>query len=80
MQQKHVFRRDFFPLFVFGHFFCPFLTFPKYFQSKKPDIFSYAPYRHNMYQTCLKTTKYIIYIHADNRRKRALPIYPIKCA
>jgi hypothetical protein len=38
MQQKHVFRAKYFPLFVFGHFFCPFSTFPKYFQSKKPDI------------------------------------------
>jgi hypothetical protein len=38
MQQKHVFWGNFFPLFVFGHFFCPFSTFPKYFQSKKLDI------------------------------------------
>jgi hypothetical protein len=38
MQQKHVFWAKYFSLFVFGHFFCPFLTFPKYFQSKKHDI------------------------------------------
>jgi hypothetical protein len=38
MQQKHVFRAKYFGKSDFGHFFCPFLTFPKYFQSKKPDI------------------------------------------
>jgi hypothetical protein len=38
MQQKHVFRGNFFGKSVFGHFFCPFLIFPKYFQSKKLDI------------------------------------------
>jgi len=31
-----------------------------------------------MYQTCLKPTRHIIYAHADNYRKRELPIYPIK--
>jgi hypothetical protein len=35
MQQKHVFRGNFFGKSDFGHFFCPFLKFPKYFQSKK---------------------------------------------
>jgi hypothetical protein len=38
MQQKHVFRVKYFGKSVFGHFFCPFLIFPKYFQSKKPEI------------------------------------------
>jgi hypothetical protein len=38
MQQKHVFRAKYFGKSVFGHFFCPFSTFPKYFQSKKHDI------------------------------------------
>jgi len=38
MQQKHVFRAKYFGKSVFGHFFCPFLTFPKYFQSKKLGI------------------------------------------
>jgi hypothetical protein len=41
MQQKHVFWVKYFGKSVFGHFFCPFLTFPKYFQSKKHDIFKY---------------------------------------
>jgi hypothetical protein len=40
MQQKHVFWAKYFPLFIFGHFFCPFSTFPKYFPSKKRDILS----------------------------------------
>jgi hypothetical protein len=38
MQQKHVFWVKYFGKSVFGHFFCPFLIFPKYFQSKKPEI------------------------------------------
>jgi hypothetical protein len=38
MQRKHVFRGNFFRLFVFGHFFCPISTFPKYFPGKKQDI------------------------------------------
>ena len=35
MQQKHVFRGKYFGKSDFGHFFCPFLNFPKYFPSKK---------------------------------------------
>ena len=38
MVTKHVFWRKFFRLFVFGHFFCPISTFPKYFPGKKQDI------------------------------------------
>jgi hypothetical protein len=41
MQQKHVFWVKYFGKSVFGHFFCPFLTFPKYFPGKKHDIFKY---------------------------------------
>jgi len=29
---------------VFGHFFCPFLIFPKNFPGKKLDIFNYNRY------------------------------------
>ena len=80
MQQKHVFRAKYFGKSVFGHFFCPFLIFPKNFPSKKHDIFSSTTHLNNMYLTCLKTIKHIIYTHADNCRKRALSIYPIKGA
>jgi hypothetical protein len=38
MQQKHVFWGKYFGKSVFGHFFCPFLIFPKNFPSKKHDI------------------------------------------
>jgi len=42
MVTKHVFRAKYFRKSVFGHFFCPFLIFPKYFPTKKLDIFSYV--------------------------------------
>jgi hypothetical protein len=35
MVTKHVFWGKYFGKLVFGHFFCPFLVFPKYFPSKK---------------------------------------------
>jgi hypothetical protein len=35
MVTKHVFWVKYFGKSVFGHFFCPFLIFPKYFPSKK---------------------------------------------
>jgi len=38
MVTKHVFWGKYFGKSVFGHFFCPFLIFPKYFPSKKRDI------------------------------------------
>ena len=35
MLTKHVFWGKYFGKSVFGHFFCPISTFPKYFPSKK---------------------------------------------
>ncbi len=38
MLTKHVFWGKYFGKSVFGHFFCPFSIFPKYFPGKKHDI------------------------------------------
>ena len=38
MVTKHVFWGKYFGKSVFGHFFCPISTFPKYFPGKKLDI------------------------------------------
>jgi hypothetical protein len=42
MLTKHVFWGKYFGKSVFGHFFCPFLIFPKYFPSKKTRVSSTA--------------------------------------